>query len=231
MIDSKAIILLSGGIDSLTCLAIAKEKQYSCYALAVDYGQKHRAELEAAKKIAQKYQCKAFRTMKIDLGEMAKAALTDPNERIPEYSQEKKIKSTYFPARNTIFLSMALAWAESLEADKIIIGANLADYYDFPDTRPDYFEAFTHMAKLATRVGREERMTISIETPLLGLDKAQIIQKGIALGVDYSMTVTCYQANSVGAACAYCDSCVIRKEAFESLRVPDPTLYAYTHST
>ncbi len=222
----KAVILLSGGIDSHTCLAIASHEHMACYALAVDYGQKHVSELKAAEKIAKNYQCQDFRLTQLKLGTMSGAALVDDNEPVPEFSTEKSVKSTYFPARNTIFLSMAMAYAESIQAEKIYFGANLADYHGFPDARPEYFYAFNQMASLATNVAQTRQPSIQVVTPLLHLDKASIIEKGIELGVDYSLSITCYQASATGAACGRCDSCVIRLNAFKSLGLSDPGKYS-----
>lgn len=217
MSQKNAVILLSGGIDSQTCLAIAKQEGYHCYALAVDYGQKHRAELESAALIAETIGVAAFRIAQVTLGAMPGAALTDSNTQIPKFDANKTIKSTYFPARNTIFLSLALAWAESVNAEKIYIGANLDDYHGFPDTRPEYFAAFAAMAKLATKKGTQDDIALSIETPLINLDKKAIIRLGLAMGLNYDLSTTCYQATAVGAACGICDSCVIRQRAFLEL--------------
>lgn len=219
-----AVVLLSGGIDSQTCLAVAKKQGYNCYALAVDYGQKHRVELESAAMIANSMGVAAFRIAKVNLGEMPGAALTDSNTKVPAHDPSQKIKSTYFPARNTIFLSLALAWAESVNAKKIYIGANLDDFHGFPDTRPDYFAAFTAMAQLATRSGVEQALKLSIETPLITLDKKAIIQLGLELGVDFSLSTTCYRAEARGYSCGTCDSCVIRRNAFSALGIVDPAV-------
>lgn len=218
----KAIVLLSGGIDSQTCLAIAKQQRYECFALAIDYGQKHRYELQSAEKIAKAQAAAGFRIMSIAMGSMPGVALTDLDEPIPTHNPSTQIKSTYFPARNTIFLSLALSWAESMGAEKIFFGANLDDYHGFPDTRPEYFQAFHAMAQLATKTGLQQKHPVTIETPLISLDKQAIIQLGLELGVDYSLSTTCYQASNTGAACGYCDSCTIRKKAFDSLGIADP---------
>lgn len=217
MLKPKAVILLSGGIDSQTCLGLAKQEAYECYALAVDYGQKHRAELQSAALIAKSMAVAEFRIASINLGEMPGAALTDANTAIPHYDGTKKVKSTYFPARNTIFLSLALAWAETVGASKIYIGANLDDYHGFPDTRPDYFAAFLKVAQLAS-----QKAELAIETPLLQLDKKAIIALGLKLGIDYSLSTTCYQATAVASACGTCDSCVIRQKAFVALGIENP---------
>ncbi len=225
MKQAKAIILLSGGIDSQTCLAIARHQDYQCYALAVDYGQKHQVELQSAARIAESLEAKEFRIITVNLGEMPGAALTDSHTAVPNYECSNRIKTTYFPARNTIFLSFALAWAESVRAEKVFFGANLSDYYGFPDTRPEYLEAFTKMALLATKTGVLNELNFTIEAPLLKLDKKEIIQLGLELGVDYSLSTTCYQANLEGLACGVCDSCTIRKNAFAELGVSDPARY------
>lgn len=217
MSQKNAVILLSGGIDSQTCLAIAKKQGYACYALAIDYGQKHRVELESAALIADSMGVAAFRIAQVNLGDMPGAALTDANTEIPEFVEAKKIKSTYFPARNTLFLSLAMAWAESVHAKKIFIGVNLDDFHGFPDTRPDYFAAFTAMAKLATKSGVEDAEPLSIETPLIKLDKKAIIRLGLEMGLDYRLSTSCYRATAVAFACGTCDSCVIRQRAFQDL--------------
>lgn len=221
--NKKAIILFSGGLDSTTCLAIAQSLGYDCYALSFSYGQKHSSELEAAKKIANNSAVKLHKIIDLDLGSFGGSALTDDNIAVPEDDSEG-IPVTYVPARNTVFFSVALAWAEVLEADVIFAGVNAVDYSGYPDCRPEYIEAFQQMADLATKAGIEGR-GVKIKTPLINLSKVEIIQKGHALGVDYSKTVSCYQADESGAACGRCDSCKIRKKAFESAGVEDPTIY------
>ena len=219
----KAIILLSGGLDSSTCLAIAQSENYECYALSFRYGQKHSSELEAAKRIAESAKVKLHKTIDLDLGSFGGSALTDDEIDVPTEGTEG-IPVTYVPARNTVFLSIALAWAEVLEADAIFAGVNAVDYSGYPDCRPEYIDAFQKMADLATKAGIEGK-GVKLRTPLIDLTKVDIIKKGIELGVDYSQTVSCYQADMQGNACGECDSCVIRKKAFESSGVSDPTQY------
>ena len=226
----KAIILFSGGLDSTTCLAIAKSQKYDCYALSFSYGQKHSSELDAAKRIASAANIKMHKIIDLDLGSFGGSALTDDAIDVPlvksgeETNGESNIPVTYVPARNTIFFSIALAWAEVLQADVIIAGVNAVDYSGYPDCRPDYIDAFQAMADLATKAGIEGN-GVQIETPLISLSKVEIIRKGYSLGVDYSQTVSCYKADENGAACGECDSCVIRKEAFETAIQKDPTIY------
>lgn len=225
---TKAVILVSGGLDSATVLAMAKAEGYDCYSLSFDYGQRHRAELSAAKKIAKLMDVKEYRVACLDLGVFGGSALTDPNIAVPESEsgpQSEGIPVTYVPARNTVFLSYALAWAEVLEAQNIFIGVNAVDYSGYPDCRPEYIAAFEKMANLATKASIEGH-PISIQTPLIHLSKAEIVQKGIELGVDYSMTVSCYQANEQGGACGRCDSCRLRREGFKMAGLADPTVYA-----
>ena len=223
MTNKKAIILLSGGLDSATCLAIAQSKNYDCYALSFSYGQKHSSELEAAKRIAEKAHVKLHKIINLDLGSFGGSALTDDAIDVPT-EETSGIPVTYVPARNTVFLSVALAWAEVLEADAIFAGVNAVDYSGYPDCRPEYIEAFQTMADLATKAGIEGR-GVKIETPLINLTKRKIIQLGQSLGVDYSQTVSCYQADADGRACGDCDSCKIRKQAFIQAQVDDPTKY------
>lgn len=219
----KAVILLSGGLDSVTALSVAREK-FDCYALSFSYGQRHDAELVAANKIAKYFDVKEHRVLNIDLGQLGGSALTDKTIDVPETPSEG-IPVTYVPARNTIFLSYALAWAEVLKANDIFIGVNAVDYSGYPDCRPEYIDAFTKMANLATK-SAVEGQDITIHTPLIKLTKAEIIKLGLAHGVDYSMTVSCYSANSNGEACGRCDSCQLRKKGFEEAGVEDPTHYA-----
>lgn len=220
----RAVILLSGGLDSCTTLAIAHDLGFVCYALSFDYGQRHRAELLASEKIASALAAIEHKTIKLDLGQIGGSALTDPGIDVPINSGENAIPVTYVPARNTIFLAMALGWAEVLEADDIFIGVNAVDYSGYPDCRPEFIRAFEQVARLATRAGVEGH-PIRIHTPLIDLTKAQIIQRGIQLGVDYSLTVSCYQADNQGRACGQCDSCHFRSEGFRTANVPDPTHY------
>ena len=219
----KAVVLLSGGLDSATCLALAKQQGFECYALSFDYGQRHIIELTAAARIARHMQVAEHRVIKMDLGGIGGSALTDASISVPE-RESAGIPVTYVPARNTIFLSFALAWAEVLQAQAIFIGVNALDYSGYPDCRPAFIEAFQQMANLATKVGVEGQ-TLKIATPLMALDKAAIIKAGIANGVDYSMTVSCYQLNAESEACGKCDSCRFRKKGFLEAGVPDPTRY------
>jgi 7-cyano-7-deazaguanine synthase len=219
----KAVILLSGGLDSATVLAIATQKAYECYAMSFDYGQRSLVELNAAKILAEKFDVKEHRIVKIDLAQLGGSALTDSSIAIPETEQEG-IPVTYVPARNTIFLSFALAYAEVLNADDIFIGVNALDYSGYPDCRPEYISSFQKMARLATRIGVEGR-AIEIHTPLMALTKAEIIQRGVELDLDYGLTISCYQANNNGEACGVCDSCRLRKQGFDLAAVGDPTRY------
>ncbi len=223
MTNKKAIILFSGGLDSTTCLAIAKSQGYECYALSFSYGQKHSSELEAAKRIAENADIKLHKIIDLDLGSFGGSALTDNSIEVPTEATEG-IPVTYVPARNTVFLSVSLAWAEVLEADAIFAGVNAVDYSGYPDCRPEYINAFQTMANLATKAGIEGK-GVQILTPLISLTKVEIIQLGSSLGVNYSQTVSCYQADKNGAACGECDSCKIRKQAFENATHKDPTIY------
>ena len=221
---SKAVILLSGGLDSTTVLAIAKEQNYDCYALSFDYGQKQRSELESSIAIAKKSNVIEHRIMKISLNDIGGSALTDKDISVPKFSDSDDIPITYVPARNTIFLSFALAWAEVVDCQTIFIGVNALDYSGYPDCRPEFIEAFEAMANLATKQSVEGGK-IQIKTPLINMTKAEIIKKGLSLGVDYSETTSCYDANSLGEACGECDACVLRKNGFSSANVKDPTKY------
>ena len=221
---SKAVILLSGGLDSTTVLAIAKEQNYDCYALSFDYGQKQRSELESSIAIAKKSNVIEHRIMKISLNDIGGSALTDKDISVPKFSDSDDIPITYVPARNTIFLSFALAWAEVVDCQTIFIGVNALDYSGYPDCRPEFIKAFESMANLATKQSVEGDK-IQIKTPLINMTKAEIIQKGLSLGVDYSETTSCYDANSLGEACGECDACVLRKNGFSSANVEDPTKY------
>ena len=221
---SKAIILLSGGLDSTTVLAIAKEQNYDCYALSFDYGQKQRSELESSIAIAKKSNVIEHRIMKISLNDIGGSALTDKDISVPKFSDSDDIPITYVPARNTIFLSFALAWAEVVDCQTIFIGVNALDYSGYPDCRPEFIKAFEAMANLATKQSVEGDK-IQIKTPLINMTKAEIIKKGLSLGVDYSETTSCYDANSLGEACGECDACVLRKNGFSSANVEDPTKY------
>ena len=221
---SKAVILLSGGLDSTTVLSIAKSQGYDCYALSFDYGQKQRSELDSSISIAKKSNVIEHRIMKISLSDIGGSALTDQSIDVPKYSESDEIPITYVPARNTIFLSFALAWAEVVDCQTIFIGVNALDYSGYPDCRPEFIEAFENMANLATKQSVEGDR-IQIKTPLINMTKAEIIQKGLGLGVDYSETTSCYDANTLGEACGECDACVLRKIGFENANVQDPTRY------
>jgi len=219
----KAIILLSGGLDSTTCLAIAKSEGFECYALSFSYGQKHSSELSAASQIADLNKTKLHKIIDLDLGNFGGSALTDDSIDVPIDATDG-IPVTYVPARNTVFLSVALAWAEVLEADAIYVGVNAVDYSGYPDCRPEYIDAFQRMADLATKTGIEGH-GVKIKTPLIDLTKVEIIKLGHSLGVDYSKTVSCYQADDLGKACGKCDSCRIRTLAFNKADIVDPTRY------
>ena len=219
----KAVVLISGGLDSATCLAIARSEGYVCYGLSFDYGQRHVSELKSAAALARASGIEEYRVIPIDMRGIGGSALTDESIAVPE-EEGDGIPVTYVPARNTVFLSYALAWAEVLEADAIFIGVNALDYSGYPDCRPEFIDAFQKMANLATRRGIEGH-PLQIHTPLIDLTKAEIVSRGIALGVDYSLTVSCYQADEQGRACGRCDSCRLRKKGFEQAGIADPTKY------
>jgi len=221
---TKAVVLLSGGLDSATILAIARDQGYACYALSVDYSQRHGAELAAAEKIARSIGASEHRIVKVDLTVFGGSALTDRSIAVPTEGIKAGIPITYVPARNTIMLSLALAWAEVLGSQNIYIGVNAVDYSGYPDCRPEYIATFEQMANLATKVAIEGNK-LSIHAPLISLSKAEIIRQGILLGVDYSQTVSCYQADAAGLACGACDSCRMRRAGFAAAEVPDPTRY------
>ncbi len=224
----KAVILVSGGLDSATTLAIAKEQGYDCYAMSFNYGQRHQVELESAKVVSSSMGAIEHKVVNLGLGDIGGSALTDDNIAVPQNTDEDisiHIPVTYVPARNTVFLSLALGWAEVLGAEAIFIGVNAVDYSGYPDCRPEYIAAFQTMANLATKKGVEGEL-IKIETPLINLTKAEIIQKGIALGVDYSKTLSCYAPDAEGKACGLCDSCRLRRQGFEDANLPDPTSYS-----
>ena len=223
MQQEKAVVLVSGGLDSATVLAMAKSQGFRCFTLSFDYGQRHRAELVAAQKIAVAYPDVVHKVVTLNLDSIGGSALTDQDIAVPE-SPTEGIPVTYVPARNTIFLSIALGWAEVLEASRIFIGVNAVDYSGYPDCRPEFIEAFTQLANVATKVGVEGGV-MQICAPLSALSKADIIRAGVALGVDYSATVSCYQADALGRACGRCDSCRLRREGFEAAGVSDPTRY------
>lgn len=221
--SKKAVVLLSGGLDSATCLAIAKSQGYDCYCLSLDYHQRHIVELEAAKKIATHLGAAEHKTAQLDLSLFGGSALTDSAIDVPEATSEG-IPVTYVPARNTIMLSLSLAWAEVLEAQDIFIGVNALDYSGYPDCRGEYVKAFQAMANLATK-SAVEGSRITVHAPLIEMTKAEIITKGTSLGVDYAMTVSCYQADLQGLACGVCDSCRLRAEGFKQAEMPDVTKY------
>ena len=228
MMSKKAVILLSGGLDSITTLAIAREQGYACHALSFDYGQKHCAELDAARRIAGRYRVEAHKVIHFDLDSIGGSALTDASIAVPETPQDG-IPVTYVPARNTIFLAFALGWAEVLQAHDIFIGVNAVDYSGYPDCRPEFIAAFQKMANLATKAGIEGE-GFTIQTPLIDLSKAQIIGRGLALGVDYAQTVSCYAADAEGRACGKCDACRLRAQGFADAGIEDPTRYRQQNS-
>ena len=219
-----AIILLSGGLDSATVLAIARDAGYACHALSLDYGQRHTAELTAAVRVASSLGAVEHRVVRLGLGDFGGSALTDSAIAVPERPTDG-IPVTYVPARNTVMLALALAWAEVLTSRDIFIGVNAVDYSGYPDCRPEFIEAFERMANLATRAGVEGQ-ALRVHAPLQHLSKAQIIQRGGVLGVDYAQTVSCYQANDDGQACGRCDACRLRREGFLAAGLQDPTRYA-----
>ena len=220
---NKAVILVSGGLDSTTVVAMAKSQGYDCYTLSFDYGQRHRSELVAAQKISELMTVHAHKVVKLDLGSIGGSALTDSSIEIPE-SETTGIPVTYVPARNTVFLSIALGWAEVLGANDIFLGVNAVDYSGYPDCRPEYIKAFETMANLATKAAVEGQR-LKIHAPLIDMTKGQIVQAGMALGVDYSTMVSCYQANLEGQACGKCESCRLRRQGFEQAGIKDPTRY------
>lgn len=223
MTAAKAVIMISGGLDSTTVLAMARSQGYECYTLSFDYGQRHRAELAAASRTAKALGSVEHKVVKLDLGTIGGSALTDLSIAVPE-EETAGIPVTYVPARNTIFLSIALGWAEVLEARKIFVGVNAVDYSGYPDCRPEYIEAFEVMANLATKAGVEGQK-LDIAAPLIDMTKSEIIRAGTALGVDYSLTVSCYQADESGRACGKCDSCRLRRQGFIDAGLADPTVY------
>jgi 7-cyano-7-deazaguanine synthase len=219
----KAVVLVSGGLDSATTLALAQEQGYACYALSFDYGQRHRCELDAARKVAEAAGVIEHKIITLNLDNIGGSALTDTAIPVPQQATEG-IPVTYVPARNTVFLALALGWAEVLEAEAIFIGVNAVDYSGYPDCRPEFIEAFANMAQLATKAGVEGR-PIRIETPLIHLSKAEIIQQGSRLDVDYANTISCYDPDMEGRACGRCDSCRLRAAGFEASGIADPTRY------
>jgi 7-cyano-7-deazaguanine synthase len=224
-----AVVLLSGGLDSATALAVARRDGFRCSALTIAYGQRHLVELEAAKRVARAIGVASHRTVHLDLRAFGGSSLTSdqevPKDRALEAMQEA-IPITYVPARNTVFLSLALAWAEVLESFDIYIGVNALDYSGYPDCRPEFVRAFENLANLATKAGVEKKGTFHIHAPLIQLSKAEIIRLGASLGVDFSLTHSCYDPAPDGAACGRCDSCILRRAGFEAAGVPDPTRYA-----
>jgi len=225
---NKAIVLSSGGVDSTTAMAIARHEGYDVYSLSFQYGQRHAFELEAARKVAKAFSAKEHLVIDIDLAKIGGSALTDDIE-VPkgrtEQEIEKEIPVTYVPARNTIFLSYAIAWAEVIGASDIFLGVNAIDYSGYPDCRPEYIEAFERMANLATKMAVEGQALTMMRTPLIQMTKAEIIQKGIELGVDYALTHSCYDPSSEGKACGQCDSCLLRKKGFKEAGIEDPIHY------
>lgn len=220
----RAVVLLSGGLDSATCLAIARDMGLETYALSVAYGQRHAAELTASQRVAAALGAREHRLASVSLGQFGGSALTDATIAVPENVDDGGIPVTYVPARNTVMLSMALAWAEVLGARHIFVGVNAVDYSGYPDCRPAFIEAFQTMANLATKAGVEGH-GVTIHAPLIDLTKADIIRRGVALGVDYGLTVSCYQADDAGRACGRCDACRLRRAGFEAAGIADPTPY------
>ena len=219
----RAVVLLSGGLDSATLLAVARDRGYDCYALSMAYGQRHSAELDAARRVAQRFGAGDHKVITIGLDAIGGSALTDTDIAVPDHATEG-IPATYVPARNTVFLSLALGWAEVLGSLDIFIGVNAVDYSGYPDCRPEFISAFEHLANLATRAGVEGRR-FRIHAPLVEMTKAEIIRTGSRLGVDYGLTVSCYQADAEGRACGRCDSCRFRRQGFEDAGIADPTRY------
>jgi 7-cyano-7-deazaguanine synthase len=218
-----AVVLLSGGLDSATTLAIARSRGFECHALSVEYGQRHSAEIAAAARVAHSLRALEHRVMRVDLAGIGGSALTDPSIAVPD-QPTSGIPVTYVPARNTVMLSLALAWAEVLHAQDIFIGVNAVDYSGYPDCRPEFIDAFEQLASLATKAGVEGKVT-RVHAPLIRYSKADIIREGTRLGVDFSVTVSCYQADAEGRACGRCDSCRIRRDGFAAAGIPDPTHY------
>ncbi|VAW77538.1 7-cyano-7-deazaguanine synthase [hydrothermal vent metagenome] len=221
--ESRAVVLLSGGLDSATTLAMAHEQGFACYALSLDYGQRHRTELDAAKRVADTIGVIEHKTIPLDLGAFGGSALTDMDIAVPEHAVEG-IPVTYVPARNTIFLSLALGWAEVLGAWDLFIGVNAVDYSGYPDCRPEYIESFQRLCRLATQAGVEGG-AFRVRAPLIDMSKAEIIRAGTKLGVDYGQTVSCYAADKTGQACGKCESCRLRRQGFVDAGIVDPTVY------
>jgi 7-cyano-7-deazaguanine synthase len=229
MSSRKAVCLLSGGLDSSTCLGVARRDGFECHALSFDYGQRHRVELEAAARVANFFGVAEHRVVRIDLRAFGGSALTAALE-VPKHrsagQMQKGIPITYVPARNTIFLAFALAWAEVLECSDIFIGVNALDYSGYPDCRPEFIHAFERMANLATKAGVEGRTTMNIHTPLIALSKAEIVRLGTEAGLDFALTHSCYDPDPAGRPCGHCDSCLLRRKGFEEAGLPDPLVYA-----
>jgi len=221
--EPRAVVLLSGGLDSATTLALAREQGYRCYALAVAYGQRHESELAAAARVAQALGAAEYRVMRVDLAGIGGSALTDPGLAVPQ-TPTGGIPLTYVPARNTLFLALALGWAEVLDSTDLFLGVNAVDYSGYPDCRPEFVQAFEQLANLATRAG-VEGARFRVHAPLIDWSKADIIRAGMRLGIDYALTVSCYLADAEGRACGRCDSCRLRHAGFEQAGVPDPTRY------
>lgn len=219
-----AVVLLSGGLDSATCLAIARSEGFACHCLSVDYGQRHSAELAAAARVAAALGAVEHRVLHLDIGQFGGSALTDTSIAVPTEGVKPGIPVTYVPARNTIMLSLALGWAEILGAQDIFVGVNAVDYSGYPDCRPEFIRAFETLANLATKAGVEGH-ALRLHAPLIDLSKAAIVRRGTALGIDYALTVSCYQADAQGRACGVCDSCRLRREGFAAAGLGDPTLY------
>ncbi len=227
MMKKKAVVLVSGGLDSATCLAIAQKEGYELYALTLSYGQRHRVEIKAARKIAKVYRVKKHLELEVPLTTIGGSALTDSKIKVPKQRSLKEmgkgIPSTYVPARNTVFLSLALAWAEVLGADDIFIGVNALDYSGYPDCRPEFIRAYEKLSKLATKKGVEGKWKLRIHTPLIRMSKAQIIKTGLRLGVDYGLTHSCYDPRPNGQTCGKCDSCLLREKGFKTVGLSDPS--------
>jgi 7-cyano-7-deazaguanine synthase len=219
----RAVVLLSGGLDSSTALAWARAQGFDCYALTVAYGQRHQSELAAAARVARALSAREHRVMQVDLAGIGGSALTDWSLPLPD-QPSTGIPISYVPARNTLLLALALAWAEVLDARNLVVGVNAIDYSGYPDCRPEFIRSFEHLARLATKAG-VEGARFRVHAPLISMSKAQIIRNGIGLGVDYAMTVSCYQADAAGLACGHCDSCRLRRQGFEVAGISDPTRY------
>ena len=222
--NAPAVVLLSGGLDSATVLAMAREQGFACHCLSLEYGQRHGAELHAAARVAETLGAAAHRVLKLDLGQLGGSALTDSSIAVPTAGVMPGIPVTYVPARNTIMLSLALTWAEVLGAQDIFVGVNAVDYSGYPDCRPEFIRAFEALANLATKAA-VEGLPLRVHAPLIDMSKAQIIAQGVRLGVDYGLTVSCYQADEAGSACGVCDSCRLRRDGFAAAGQTDPTKY------